>query len=131
MSTLALLGDVLTQHGQVVLAVDGDQTAGDGVSLNLALWSSIAGTITPFLVALVNQPRWSATVKALLTVLVSLGVGAVTSALEGNLDGARLVTSTLVVLAAAVSTYHTLWKTTATQIEAATAFGSGQGHLTR
>lgn len=123
-TTLALVGDVM-QHGRVILAAGDDLSPSNAadVNLNLALWSTIAGTLTPFVVAIINQPKWSPFVRALLTVLVSLGVGAATTALEGKLDGARLVTSVLVVLAAAVGTYHTLWRNVAPQLESATSPG--------
>lgn len=121
MSALVLVGDVL-QHGYVVLAEGADLSPSNATdpTLNLALWSTIAGTLTPFAVAFINQPKWSPLVRALMTVLVSVGIGCASAALEGRLDGARWTTSTLIVLAAAVGTYHTLWRSVAPAFEEAT-----------
>lgn len=123
-TTLALIGDVM-QHGRVILAAGDDLSPSNAAdaNLNLALWSTIAGTLTPFLVAFINQPKWSSYVRALMTVLVSVGIGAVTAAWEGRLDGTRWTTATLVVLAAAVGTYHTLWRSAAPAFEQATSPG--------
>lgn len=114
---------VTLQLAGAVLAAGDDLSPSNAgaVNLNLTLWSAIAGTVTPFLVAVVNQPRWSPLIRALLTVAVSLGIGAATAALEGRLDGTRWVTSALVVLTAAVGTYHTLWRNVAPKLEIETS----------
>lgn len=125
MSALVLVGDVL-QHGYVVLAEGADLSPSNSAepNLNLALWSGIAGFAAPLLVAVINQPRWSPFVRALLTVAFCVGVAALTAAIEGRLTGARWTTATLTVLAAAVASYQTLWKNVAPQIEAATSPGT-------
>lgn len=122
-STLALAGDVLTQWGTVALAADTDLSPTNAAdpNLNLTLWASIAGVIAPFLVALVNQPQWPPLLRALMTVLVSVGLGAATAAAEGRLTGVRWTTAALIVGAAAVATYQMLWKRPALALENATA----------
>lgn len=124
MFTLALAGDVLNQLGTVVLSADGLAPTNDAdPNLNLTLWSSIAGVITPLIVALINQPQWPSFVRAVMTLAFSVLIGAATTALEGRLTTERWVTSALLVGAAAVGTYQTLWKNTAPAIEAATSSG--------
>lgn len=122
-TTLALVGSVLDARGHLVLAAPDDlaPTNSADPNLNLTLWSGIAGFFTPLIVAMINQPRWSSTVRALLTVLVCLGVAAATTALEGQIDSKRLVTSVLLVLTAAIGTYHTLWRNVAPALEQATS----------
>lgn len=124
-TTLAIAGDVLTQWGTVALAADTDLSPTNAAdpNLNLALWSSIAGVIAPFLVAFVNQPTWPPLVRALMTVLVSVGLGAATAAAEGRLTGQRWTTAALIVGAAAVASYQHLWKRPALALEGATALG--------
>lgn len=122
-ATLALVGDVIGQHGFVVLAAGDDLTPSNAAApnLNLALWSSIAGVVAPFLVALVNQPQWSSLVRALMTVLVSVGLGAATAAAEGKFTGARWTTAALIIGGAAVATYKTLWAKPAAALELASS----------
>lgn len=124
MSALALAGDALTQWGSVTLATDtlAPTNAADP-NLNLTLWSGIAGFLAPLLVALIQQPTWPPFVRALVALAASGGLAAVTTALEGRLTGERWVTSALLVAAAAIGTYQTLWKNVAPQLEAATSTG--------
>jgi hypothetical protein len=125
MSALALAGDVLNQWGVVVLAA-GDTLAPSNAAdpnLNLTLWSSITGVVAPFLVALVNQPHWAPLVRALMTVLVSTGLGGAAAAIEGQLTGVRWTTAALIVGAAAVSSYETLWRKPARALELASTIG--------
>lgn len=123
MQTLALVGDILTAHGHLVVAADTDlsPTNAAAPNLNLTLWSSIAGLVTPFLVALVNQPHWAPIVRALMTVLVSVGLGAATAAVEGQLTGVRWTTAALLIGGAAVASYKTLWSNPAHQLELASS----------
>jgi hypothetical protein len=126
MSTLALVGDVIGQHGLVLLAAGDDLSPSEssGVNLNLTLWSGIASFATPFLVALVNQPTWKPVVRVIITVLVSLGMAAATVAIEGKLTGVRWTTAVLVILAGAVFWYQTALKNVAPALEAASSPGA-------
>lgn len=122
-TTLTLVGDVISAHGFTVLAATDDlaPTNAADPNLNLTLWSSIAGVITPFIVALINQPQWSALVRALMTVAASIGLGAATAAVEGQLTGVRWTTAALVIGGAAVASYKLLWQTPARQLELASS----------
>jgi hypothetical protein len=117
--SLVLAGDVLNQY--VVLAADLGPTNAADPNLNLGLWSTVAGFLTPLAVAVINQPRWSPFVRALLTVVFCVAVAAATTALEGKLDGDRWLTSSLLVLVAAITSYQTLWKNVAPAVESATS----------
>src|ERR1700754_3690205 len=99
MQSPALIGDVI-QHGQVVLAADGS-TPPASVLSDLDAWSLIFGAITPFIVAFISQSRWSPIIKSVLTVVVSLVVGGITAALQGDLTAGRWAHSALVVGVAA------------------------------
>ena len=123
-ATIALVGDVL-QHGRVVLAAGDDlaPSQSSAVNLNLTLWSTIAGFVTPLAVAVINQPRWSPFVRAMLTLVFCVGVAAATAALEGKLNGTRWTTAALLVIASAIVTYQTVWKNVAPSIERATSPG--------
>jgi hypothetical protein len=125
MQTLALVGDVINAHGFVVLAAGDDLSPTNAAdpNLNLTLWASIAGVIAPFLVALVNQPHWAPLVRALMTVAVSVGLGAATAAVEGRLTGVRWTTAALIIGGAAVASYQMLWKRPALELESASSGG--------
>jgi hypothetical protein len=125
MSALALAGDVLSAHGLLLLAAEDTlaPTNAADANLNLTLWASIAGVITPFLVALINQPHWAPLIRALMTVAVSIGLGAATAAVEGHLTGVRWTTAALIIGADAVSSYKLLWQQPAHRLELATSGG--------
>ena len=122
MSALALVGDVILAAADTDLS----PTGAAAPNLNLTLWSTITGFGAPLIVAVINQPRMAPFVRALITVAVSVGLAAITTALEGQITGTRWVTSTLLVLVAAIGTYQTLWKNVAPRIEAATTSPAGR-----
>ncbi len=125
MSTAALVGEVLSQWGSVVLAEGpGDQVNGVGAPAgvpDLVMFSALVGTFMPVLVAVIQQPRWSPIVRALVVVASSVAVGAGTAALEGTLTGQRWTTAALIVGTAAVAAYRMFWYRAAAQIEAKTS----------
>lgn len=90
---------------------------------NLAMWSLVVGFFLPPVVAIIQQPKWSQTVRALVTFVVAVVAGAGTAYFNGDLNGKDWVTSTLVVLVAAISVYKGLYQPTgiAPKIEAATS----------
>lgn len=122
-TTFALVGAVLDARGHLVLAAPGDLEATDSSALTaqLEVFSSLAGLITPFIVALINRPSFSPFVRALVTIAASVGIGALTAAGEGQLNGVRWATAALTVLAAAVATYKFLFSQPATALELATS----------
>jgi hypothetical protein len=102
----------------------GDQVDGIGVPAgvpDLVMLSAVLGTVMPPLVAIVQQPRWSPVLRALVVVAFSLAVGAGTAAVEGRLTGQRWTTSALIVGGAAVSAYRLFWRAAAVRIEYATS----------
>lgn len=110
-TTLVLTGDL-------VLAAADTSTSSD-----LAMWSGIASFATPILVAVINRPGWKPAARLLVTVLVSIVMGAATAATQGTLTGTRWTTSALLILAGAVVWYQTAFKTIAPTVEAATSPG--------
>lgn len=97
-----------------------------GVSVtNLAMWSLIVGTLMPPVLALIQQPRWSNTVRSVVMVIASIVVGAGTAYFENDqvFVGKSIVQSVLTVMVAAIATYHGFWKPTeiAPTIEKATS----------
>ena len=79
---------------------------------NATAWALIIGAVLPFLIAVVNRPKWSGTVRQIVAVAISLAVGLVTVVVQGaadfTLQGA-LVTLAAVV-GAAQATYALVWK---------------------
>lgn len=71
------------------------------------------GALLPLLIAVVNQPHWSARTRTILSVLVS-GIGGLVTYVsqEGlNFDSASAVIAVVVgVILASASTYQTIWK---------------------
>lgn len=92
---------------------------------NLQMWSLIVGTLMPPLLALVQQPRWTNTVRSVVMVISSIIVGAGTSYFENDqvFVGKSVVQAVLTVAIAAIATYHGFWKPTniAPNIEKATS----------
>jgi uncharacterized membrane protein len=79
---------------------------------NLAQWSAIVAFFVPVVVALINQPKWPAQVKAGLFFVVSLVAAGGTAYFQGDLTGKRFLDSALIIVAAAAAYYHGLWKPT-------------------
>lgn len=121
MSATVLVGDVLNQWGAVVLAEGpGDQVNGVGAPAgvpDLVMLSTLLGIFMPPLVAIVQQPRWSPILRAIVVIVSCVAVGAVTAALEGRLTGQRWTTAALIVGTAAVAAYRLFWHRAAAQIE--------------
>jgi len=90
---------------------------------NLAMWSLVVGFFTPPVLAVIQQPKWSATVRAIVGFLFALVVGGVTAWLTGSLNVNDWVSAALIVLVSAITTYKGFWKETgvAQKIEAATS----------
>lgn len=109
-TTLALVGSVLDQRGHLVLAAAGDleATGSADITAQLAVFSTLAGILTPFAIAFINRPTFSPLVRALVTIAVCAGIGALTAAGEGKLNGVRLSVAALTVLGTAIGTYKLL-----------------------
>lgn len=93
---------------------------------NLELWALVVGFFLPPALAIVQQAKFSDPIRAVIAFVACALAGAGTAYFQGDLTGRRFVEAGLVVLVAAVSTYHGFWKSTsiAPRIEKATNFGS-------
>lgn len=92
----------------------------------LQMWALLVGSFLPPLVAVVQQPGWSRGFRAVVTVVICILVGAVTTYLgaPGGFEFDKdLVGVILTVLVAAQATYQNFWKPTAIapSVEAATS----------
>lgn len=90
---------------------------------DLTMWSLVVGTLLPPLISVIQQPTWPDWVRAVATAAIALVVGGLTAYFTGDLEGKTLVSSFLVVLVAAITTYKGFWKPTSVspRIEAATS----------
>lgn len=50
-------------------------------------WMALVAAVTPFLIALINRPQWSRTVKRGIMLLVAVVVAGVAAWLRGDLNG--------------------------------------------
>ncbi len=100
---------------------------------DLQMWQLIVAFISAtFVLPVLQQPRWTAATRAVVTFLYSIVVGLVTAYLEGSLTTIRDfrtgVSSVLLFLVAAVASYKGFAKPIqiAPAIERATSPGSGR-----
>lgn len=82
------------------------------ITSDLAMWSLIVGFLLPPALAVVQQTPWSSGLKAVVAFAASAVAGAGTAYFAADLTGRSFVSSALVVLVAAISTYHGFWKPT-------------------
>jgi VIT1/CCC1 family predicted Fe2+/Mn2+ transporter len=89
------------------------------------MWALVVGFLLPPALAVVQQTGWPSKVKAVVAFAASALAGAGTAYFQGDLTGRRFVEAGLVVLVAAMATYHGFWKPTevAPKIEKATTPG--------
>jgi len=90
---------------------------------NLAMWSLIVGFVIPPVLAVVQQPTWSQSLRTVVLGVTALIAGFGTAYFAGSLDGKDITTAVLIVLVSAISTYRGFWKTSgvAPAIERATS----------
>lgn len=84
------------------------------------------GSLLPLLIAVVNQPHWSAKVRTILSVAVSGLAGLVTYVTENGLEfdsASAVVVAVVGVILASVASYQSIWKPSgiARRIENATS----------
>lgn len=94
---------------------------------NAAAWGLILGVITPYLVALVNQPKWSDQMRRTVALVVSAIVGLINALVNSQIEfGAEtaLASVATVVLAAQTSYARILKPLPATGIKALEAITS-------
>lgn len=94
---------------------------------NLAMWSLIVGFLSPIVISLIQQPRWSDGVRAFVAFIFCAVAGIPTAYFAGDLEGKDYVTSGLLILVTAITSYRNFWKPTAIapSIEASTSPGAG------
>jgi hypothetical protein len=87
------------------------------------MWALIVAFASPLVLAIVQQPRWSAAVRAVVTVLFSALAGTLTAYFAGAFTGRNVVSTILLVLVATIVFYKGFWKPTgvAPGIESATS----------
>lgn len=92
-------------------------------------WSILLGLITPFLVSVVNQPKWTSQQKRVLSIIVAVIVGIVNLLVQGaftNLNQvtwAGVISVVVLVVGSSQAAYALLWKPTgaADSVERATS----------
>lgn len=87
----------------------------------------VVGFLSPLVLAMLQQPRWSNGVRSLVTFLWAAVVSLLILGVAGSLSGRTWVSATLLVLVVTIATYQGFWKQTGVtrKIEAATSPGSG------
>ena len=104
----------------------------DSASSDLMMWNLIVGFVSAtFVIPVIQQPRWSASHRALVTfgycVIVGVGVAYFTNAFAHLNDARAIITSILATLVTSVAVYRGFSKPTgiAGVIEDATSAGGG------
>ena len=100
---------------------------------NAAMWALIVGFFLPHVIAVVQQPDWSAGLRSVVTFLACLGAAVGTVLIQN--DGWSWhdwVSSSLLILVTAIATYKGLWKPTgiAPAVEASTSGGGAARNRT-
>lgn len=91
---------------------------------NIEMWSLVIGFLNPIVLAIINQPTWSAPVKSFVAFVWSAIVSVVTLWLSDvKFDAQNLATTFLLIFVTTIATYRGFWKTSgiAPEIEAATS----------
>ena len=76
---------------------------------NLVMWAAVVGFVMPPLLAIVQQPGWTAQVRSIVMFVASIVAGAGTVYFMGQWDTTNLVTTILFVTVTAIATYKGLW----------------------
>lgn len=93
---------------------------------NLALWSLVIGFISStFIIPIIQQPRWSSAMRALITFGYSIVVGAGNAYFNGDFNLKDIASSVLVILVSSIAIYKGFAQPTgiAKAIEEKTAIG--------
>jgi len=99
---------------------------------NPELWAAALAVVLPPVIAVVNQPRWSAMAKGIFMMLVATADGLGTAYFNDSFHGRTIVSGILLSVIVIGATYHTLWKPSgiAPGIEAATSPRSARRAVT-
>lgn len=98
------------------------------VLTDAAMWAIIVGFLTPPVLSILQRPTWAEHWRAILTFVWCSVTGTVTAYFAGGFTGKSVVTSILLVMVTAISTYKGLWKPTgiSPKIEGATSPNAGR-----
>jgi len=90
---------------------------------NLAMWSLIVAFIAPPVLSIIQQPKWTTEVRSAVMFFFAIILGLGTAFFTDAFNGKDIVTSILIVMVGAISTYKGFWQATgvAPKIEAATS----------
>jgi hypothetical protein len=90
------------------------------------MYAAILGAVMPMVIAFINQARWPSWVKAIMAAGLSLLAGFLATYFKGDMFGRNWAHTALVVVSAAIVSYHTWWKPSgiAPTIEAHTSISS-------
>lgn len=91
-------------HAMIKLANEVDTT---NEETNLTALNAVIGFISAtFILPIIQQPSWSSKLRAGITFVYCLLVGALTAWLTGDIDPANLTASVLTVFTVAIVSYH-------------------------
>ncbi|MEU6347228.1 hypothetical protein ABZ883_40550 [Streptomyces sp. NPDC046977] len=87
------------------------------------LWAMFLGVVAPPVIAVVQQPRWTAPAKAFVMVLFAFGIGIGTAYYNGQFTGHTIAACVMIAVIATGAAYHAVWRPTgvAPGIESATS----------
>lgn len=90
---------------------------------NLVMWNLVIGFLLPTLISVLQQPRFSQTVRSLITAVVCVLGGLGTAYFNDQFNTGDVVGSILITMVAAITFYKGFWKPTgvAPSIEDATS----------
>lgn len=77
---------------------------------NLVMWNLVVGFLIPNLVAIVQQPKFSQTARAIVTAVICIFFGLGTAYFNAQFNPGDIVGSILIVAVAAITFYKGLWK---------------------
>lgn len=95
----------------------------------LVMWNLIVAFLLPHVIAVIQQPKFSETLRAVIAAVVSIIGGGLTAYFNDDFGNWHdVVGSILIVLVGAITFYENLWKNTGIpqKIEVSTSPGSGQ-----
>lgn len=77
---------------------------------NVAMWAAIVGFFLPLGIALVQQPKWGDTTRALVAFGIVLVAAFGTVYFQGKLDFQNWATSFLLIMTESIALYKGFWQ---------------------
>lgn len=99
---------------------------------NASLWALVIGFVSPPVISLIQQSRWSARVQSLVALGFYLVLAAGTAWFSGLFNLGDYLRLALLIFLTGATSYQTLWKPTGASpaIEAATTWNNEPQHPT-